>query len=64
MTNILRIFLYSELFPGTKKWREKKDFAIKFGIPPNSLSAVIKNRDKLQNYDSSNSCSKRAPRYH
>ncbi|PRD20274.1 UNVERIFIED_CONTAM: Tigger transposable element-derived protein 6 [Trichonephila clavipes] len=37
---------------------EKKDFAIKVGILPNSLSTVIKNRDKLQNYDSSNSSSK------
>ncbi|GFU45643.1 tigger transposable element-derived protein 4 [Nephila pilipes] len=38
---------------------KKKDIALKFDIPPNSLSTIIKNRDKLQNYDSSNSCSKR-----
>ncbi|GBM38612.1 Tigger transposable element-derived protein 6 [Araneus ventricosus] len=38
---------------------KKKDIVLKFGIPPNSLSTVIKNRDKIQNYDSSNSCSKR-----
>ncbi|GFT66748.1 tigger transposable element-derived protein 4 [Nephila pilipes] len=37
---------------------KKKDIALKFDIPPNSLSTIIKNRDKLQNYDSSNSCSK------
>ncbi|GFT16133.1 tigger transposable element-derived protein 4 [Trichonephila clavipes] len=33
--------------------------ALKFSIPPNSLSTIIRNRDKLQNYDSLNSCSKR-----
>ncbi|GBO11469.1 Tigger transposable element-derived protein 6 [Araneus ventricosus] len=38
---------------------KKKDTALKFGIPPNSLSTIIKNRDKIQNYDSTNSCSKR-----
>ncbi|GFW94902.1 tigger transposable element-derived protein 4 [Trichonephila clavipes] len=38
---------------------KKKDIALKFGIPPNSLSTIIRNRDKLQNYDSLNSCSKR-----
>ncbi|GFS79164.1 tigger transposable element-derived protein 4 [Nephila pilipes] len=38
---------------------KKKDIALKFDIPPNSLSTIIKNRDKLQNYDSSNSHSKR-----
>ncbi|GBN91938.1 hypothetical protein AVEN_166489-1 [Araneus ventricosus] len=38
---------------------KKSDMALKFGIPPNSLSTIIKNRDKIQNYDSSNSCSKR-----
>ncbi|GBO06954.1 Tigger transposable element-derived protein 6 [Araneus ventricosus] len=38
---------------------KKKDIALKFGLPPNSLSTIIKNRDKIQNYDSSNSCSKR-----
>ncbi|GBN18041.1 hypothetical protein AVEN_163680-1 [Araneus ventricosus] len=38
---------------------KKKDVALKFGIPPNNLSTIIKNRDKIQNYDSSNSCSKR-----
>ncbi|GFT27634.1 tigger transposable element-derived protein 4 [Nephila pilipes] len=38
---------------------KKKDIALKFDITPNSLSTIIKNRDKLQNYDSSNSCSKR-----
>ncbi|GFU11061.1 hypothetical protein TNCV_2833991 [Trichonephila clavipes] len=27
---------------------KKMDFAIKCGIPPNSLSTVVKNRDKLQ----------------
>ncbi|GFW90782.1 tigger transposable element-derived protein 4 [Trichonephila clavipes] len=37
---------------------KKNDFAVKFSIPPNSLSTVIRNRDKLQNYDSSNSSSK------
>ncbi|GFT47019.1 tigger transposable element-derived protein 4 [Nephila pilipes] len=37
---------------------KKKDTALKFDIPPNSLSTIIKNRDKLQNYDSLNSCSK------
>ncbi|GFV49458.1 uncharacterized protein TNCV_4544411 [Trichonephila clavipes] len=34
------------------------DIALKFGITPKSLSTNIKNREKLQNYDSSNSCSK------
>ncbi|GFS54188.1 tigger transposable element-derived protein 4 [Nephila pilipes] len=38
---------------------KKMDIALKFDIPPNSLSTIIKNRGKLQNYDSSNSCSKR-----
>ncbi|GBM18185.1 Tigger transposable element-derived protein 4, partial [Araneus ventricosus] len=38
---------------------KKNDIALKFGIPPNILSTIIKNRDKIQNYDSSNSCSKR-----
>ncbi|GFT69265.1 tigger transposable element-derived protein 4 [Trichonephila clavipes] len=38
---------------------KKKDIVLKFGIPPHSLPAIIKNRDKLQKYDSSNSCSKR-----
>ncbi|GBL91920.1 Tigger transposable element-derived protein 4 [Araneus ventricosus] len=38
---------------------KKKDIALKFGIPPNSLSTRIKNSDKIQNFDSSNSCSKR-----
>ncbi|GBM31694.1 Tigger transposable element-derived protein 6 [Araneus ventricosus] len=38
---------------------KKKDIALKFGIPPNSLSTIIKNCDKIQNHDSSNSCSKR-----
>ncbi|GBN25011.1 hypothetical protein AVEN_108144-1, partial [Araneus ventricosus] len=39
---------------------KKKDIALKFDIPPNGLSTIIKkNRDKIQNYDSSNSCSKR-----
>ncbi|GBO32158.1 hypothetical protein AVEN_159641-1, partial [Araneus ventricosus] len=37
---------------------KKKDIALKFGIPRNSLSTIIKNRDKIQNYDSSNFCSK------
>ncbi|GBM03037.1 Tigger transposable element-derived protein 4 [Araneus ventricosus] len=41
------------------KGAKKKDTALKFGIPPNSLSIIIKNCDKIQNYDSSNSCSKR-----
>ncbi|GFV04828.1 hypothetical protein TNCV_5047921 [Trichonephila clavipes] len=36
-----------------------KDIALKFDIPLNSLSTIIKkNRDMLQNDDSSNSCSK------
>ncbi|GFT73473.1 tigger transposable element-derived protein 4 [Nephila pilipes] len=38
---------------------KKKDIALKFDILLNSLSTIIKNRDKLQNYVSSNSCSKR-----
>ncbi|GFS92845.1 transposable element Tcb2 transposase [Trichonephila clavipes] len=38
---------------------KKKDIALKFGIPPNSLSNITKNRDNLQNYDSLNSCLKR-----
>ncbi|GFY29170.1 tigger transposable element-derived protein 4 [Trichonephila clavipes] len=33
--------------------------ALSFGFPPNSLSTIIRNRDKLRNYDSLNSCSKR-----
>ncbi|GFT61866.1 tigger transposable element-derived protein 4 [Trichonephila clavipes] len=33
--------------------------ALTFGFPPNSLSTIIRNRDKLRNYDSFNSCSKR-----
>ncbi|GFW26196.1 tigger transposable element-derived protein 6 [Trichonephila clavipes] len=37
---------------------KKKDIALKFRIPPNSLSTIIKYRDKLQNCDSSNTCSK------
>ncbi|GBL90811.1 hypothetical protein AVEN_60451-1 [Araneus ventricosus] len=38
---------------------KEKDIALKFGILPNSLSTIIKtNRDKIQNYDSSNSCLK------
>ncbi|GFW43850.1 tigger transposable element-derived protein 4 [Trichonephila clavipes] len=32
--------------------------ALTFGFPPNSLSTIIRNRDKLRNYDSLNSCSK------
>ncbi|GFT69121.1 tigger transposable element-derived protein 4 [Trichonephila clavipes] len=36
------------------------DIALKFCIPPNSFSTIIKKkRYKLQNYDSANSCSKR-----
>ncbi|GBO16736.1 Tigger transposable element-derived protein 6 [Araneus ventricosus] len=38
---------------------KEKDIALKFGIPPNSLSTIIKYRNKIQNYNSSNSCSKR-----
>ncbi|GFX25378.1 tigger transposable element-derived protein 4 [Trichonephila clavipes] len=38
---------------------KKMGIALKFGIPPNSLSIIKENRDKLQNYDSANSCSKR-----
>ncbi|GFT67659.1 tigger transposable element-derived protein 4 [Nephila pilipes] len=38
---------------------KKNDIALKCDIPPNSLSTIITNRDKLRNYDSSNSCSKR-----
>ncbi|GBM16256.1 hypothetical protein AVEN_195369-1 [Araneus ventricosus] len=41
------------------KGMKKKDIAIKFGIPPNSLSTIKKSHDKIQNYDPSNSCSKR-----
>ncbi|GBO35484.1 Tigger transposable element-derived protein 4, partial [Araneus ventricosus] len=37
---------------------KKKDIALKFGFLPNSLSTIIKNSDKMQNFDSSNSCSK------
>ncbi|GBN41822.1 Tigger transposable element-derived protein 4 [Araneus ventricosus] len=37
----------------------KKDIASKFGIRPNTLSTIMKNRDRIQNYDSSNSFSKR-----
>ncbi|GFS68814.1 tigger transposable element-derived protein 4 [Trichonephila clavipes] len=33
--------------------------ALKFGFPPSNLSTIIRNRDKLRNYDSLNSCSKR-----
>ncbi|GFW68039.1 tigger transposable element-derived protein 4 [Trichonephila clavipes] len=36
----------------------KSSIVLKSGIPPNSLSTIINNLDKLQNYDSSNSCSK------
>ncbi|GFU70904.1 tigger transposable element-derived protein 4 [Trichonephila clavipes] len=36
---------------------KKKDIDLKFGIPPNRKSTVLKNRDKLQNYNSSKSCS-------
>ncbi|GFT47815.1 tigger transposable element-derived protein 4 [Trichonephila clavipes] len=39
--------------------RQKEDMALTFGFPPNSLSTIIRNRDKLRNYDSLNSCSKR-----
>ncbi|GBN18042.1 Tigger transposable element-derived protein 4 [Araneus ventricosus] len=44
---------------GVDEGVKKKDIALKFGICPNCLSDIIKNRDKIQNYDSSNSCSKR-----
>ncbi|GFW96463.1 tigger transposable element-derived protein 4 [Trichonephila clavipes] len=44
---------------GVDKGVKKEDMALKFVIPPNSLSTIIRNRDKLQNYDSLNSCSKR-----
>ncbi|GFW61181.1 hypothetical protein TNCV_434051 [Trichonephila clavipes] len=37
---------------------KKKAIALKFYIPSNSLSTIIKSRDKLQNCDSSNSSSK------
>ncbi|GBM32183.1 hypothetical protein AVEN_136730-1 [Araneus ventricosus] len=47
------------IFYEVDKGVKKKDIALKFGIPPNSLSTIIKNRDKIQNYDLSNSCSKR-----
>ncbi|GBL81979.1 Tigger transposable element-derived protein 4 [Araneus ventricosus] len=50
-----KILILHEVDKGVKK----KRIALKFGIPPNSLSTIIKNRDKIQNYDSSNSCSKR-----
>ncbi|GFT52881.1 HTH psq-type domain-containing protein [Trichonephila clavipes] len=52
---IFNIYNKQEVVKGVKG----KNTALKFGIPPNSLSTTIKNRDKLQNYDSSNSCSKR-----
>ncbi|GFW88375.1 tigger transposable element-derived protein 4 [Trichonephila clavipes] len=39
--------------------RQKEDMALTFGFPPNNLSTIIRNRDKLRNYDSLNSCSKR-----
>lgn len=32
---------------------KKKDFAFKVDIPLNSLSTIIKKRDKLKKYDSS-----------
>ncbi|GFX18980.1 hypothetical protein TNCV_322851 [Trichonephila clavipes] len=35
----------------------KKGIALKIGIPPNISSTIIKNRYKLQNCDSSKSCS-------
>ncbi|GFY05006.1 uncharacterized protein TNCV_561381 [Trichonephila clavipes] len=38
---------------------KKKNIALEFEIPPNNLTTIIKNRDKLHSYDSSNSCSKR-----
>ncbi|GFW21696.1 tigger transposable element-derived protein 4 [Trichonephila clavipes] len=38
--------------------------ALTFGFPPNSLSTIIRNRDKLRNYDSLNSCSKRRRTFH
>ncbi|GBM34514.1 Tigger transposable element-derived protein 4 [Araneus ventricosus] len=55
----LRIKEENLIFHEVDKCVKKKDIALKFGIPPNSLSTIKKNRDKIQNYDSSNSCSKR-----
>ncbi|GBO22116.1 Major centromere autoantigen B [Araneus ventricosus] len=52
--NEKNLFLH-EVDKGVKK----KDIALKFGIPPNSLSNIIKNCNKIQNYGSLNSCSKR-----
>ncbi|GFX84288.1 tigger transposable element-derived protein 4 [Trichonephila clavipes] len=49
------ILILQEVGKGVKK----KDFVLKFGIPLNNLSTIIKNRYKLHNYDSSNSSSKR-----
>ena len=40
-----------------KDWK-KKDIALKFGISPNNLSTIIKNRHNIEK-DSSTSCSKR-----
>ncbi|GBM89230.1 Tigger transposable element-derived protein 6 [Araneus ventricosus] len=52
--NEKNLFLH-EVDKGVKK----KDIALKFGIPPNSLSTIIKNCNKIQHYGSLNSCSKR-----
>nr|XP_042907454.1 tigger transposable element-derived protein 4-like [Parasteatoda tepidariorum] len=38
---------------------KKKDIASKFGIPSSSLSTIIRNRDKIENNDLPNPCSKR-----
>ncbi|GBM38509.1 hypothetical protein AVEN_24599-1 [Araneus ventricosus] len=54
-----KILILHEMDKGVKK----KDISLKFGIPPNSLSTIIKNRDEIQNYKSSNSCSKRLKTY-
>jgi len=43
--------ILDELDKGVKK----KHIALKFGIPPNSLSTIIKNRDKIGNCESTNS---------
>ncbi|GFX30543.1 tigger transposable element-derived protein 4 [Trichonephila clavipes] len=37
---------------------KKNNIVLKFGIPPNSLSTIIKNRDNLRNSSSTNSSSK------
>ena len=44
-------------FDEVDKGVKKKDIALKFGIPPNSLSTIIKYHHKIEN-DTLTSCSK------